>query len=113
MTKPHRRWRPKGQLLILTVVAVGSALLYWEQTAMLYALSTAAICLLLVMVAFADLEGNDTRDNHRAITTSPLSTKEIEVASSPAPLARRVDRRSRDRLLAHVAAEKAEIESHD
>jgi hypothetical protein len=36
-----------------------SAMLYWEQTALIYALSTLAIAALLLVVAFSDLEGRD------------------------------------------------------
>ncbi|HEX7773851.1 MAG TPA: hypothetical protein VF435_15625 [Pyrinomonadaceae bacterium] len=39
--------------------AIIIALLYWEQAAMLYVLSTLAICALLVVVMFANLEGRD------------------------------------------------------
>ncbi|HYG09645.1 MAG TPA: hypothetical protein VD835_06705 [Pyrinomonadaceae bacterium] len=36
-----------------------SAMLYWEQTALIYVLSTLAITSLLLVVAFSDLEGRD------------------------------------------------------
>jgi hypothetical protein len=39
------------------------ALLYWEQTELLYVLSTLAMCGLLLVVAFSDLEGRDKELN--------------------------------------------------
>jgi hypothetical protein len=36
-----------------------SAMLYWEQSAFIYVLSTLAIAALLLVVAFSDLEGRD------------------------------------------------------
>ena len=35
------------------------ALLYWEQAAVLYVLSTVAMCALLLVVAFSNLEARD------------------------------------------------------
>ncbi|HEX6622311.1 MAG TPA: hypothetical protein VF064_01270 [Pyrinomonadaceae bacterium] len=39
--------------------AIVAALLYWEQTAALYVLSTLAMSALLLVVAFSDLEGKE------------------------------------------------------
>ena len=41
------------------------ALLYWEQTAALYVLSTLAICALMLVVAFSNLEARD-KELHQA-----------------------------------------------
>ena len=41
------------------------ALLYWEQAAVLYVLSTLAICALLLVVMFSNLEGQD-KELHQA-----------------------------------------------
>ncbi|HWT02737.1 MAG TPA: hypothetical protein VN256_20990 [Pyrinomonadaceae bacterium] len=43
-----------------------SALLYWEQAALLYLLSTLAMCALLLVVAFSDLEGKEVELNESA-----------------------------------------------
>jgi hypothetical protein len=48
---------------VFGVTAAVSALLYWEQTALLYVLSTLAMCGLLLVVAFSDLEGRDKELN--------------------------------------------------
>ena len=45
--------------------AIVLALLYWEQAALIYALSTLAICALLVVVMFSNLEGRD-KELHQA-----------------------------------------------
>ena len=41
------------------------ALLYWEQTAVLYILSTLAMCALMLVVAFSNLEARD-KELHQA-----------------------------------------------
>ena len=41
------------------------ALMYWEQTAALYILSTLAMCALMVVVAFSNLEARD-KELHEA-----------------------------------------------
>lgn len=43
------------------------ALLYWEQTALLYVLSTLAICGLMLVVAFSNLEAKDKELRKRAL----------------------------------------------
>jgi hypothetical protein len=45
--------------------AIVIALLYWEQAAVLYVLSTLAICALLLVVMFSNLEGQD-KELHQA-----------------------------------------------
>jgi len=55
----RRRMRTKTFIWMLSVLAAVAALLYWEQTALLFVISTLAVCILLLVVAFADLEGKD------------------------------------------------------
>lgn len=55
------KWRGRTYLLILGALVVVSLLIYWEQTALLYVVSTLLICGILLIVAFADLEGKDRR----------------------------------------------------
>lgn len=43
------------------------ALLYWEQTGLLFLLSTLAICGLLLVVAFSNLEARDEEIHDRAL----------------------------------------------
>ena len=68
--------------------AVVIALLYWEQAAVLYVLSTLAICALLLVVMFSNLETRDRKlhqaalekmDARDAESTRPTSLKK-EVA---------------------------------
>lgn len=54
-----RRWRGRTYVVILSVLVIVSLLIYWEQTALLYVISTLLICAVLMVVAFADLEGKD------------------------------------------------------
>lgn len=55
----RRKWRGRTYVLILSAIVIVSLLIYWEQTALLYFISTLLICAVLMIVAFADLEGKD------------------------------------------------------
>ncbi len=55
----RRKWRFNNKLYLVAAVGVVSALIYWEQTALLYVVSTIAICAIMLIVAFANLEGKD------------------------------------------------------
>ena len=57
--RKRRKWRGRTKLYALAALIVASALIYWEQAALLYVVSTLMICLLLFAVAFANLEGRD------------------------------------------------------
>jgi len=61
--KTRRRTSRRKYIWIIGSVAVVSALLYWEQAALLYVLSTLMVCALLLVVAFSDLEGRDRKLN--------------------------------------------------
>ena len=54
-----RRWRGRTYVVILSTLVILSLLIYWEQSALLYVISTLLICAVLMVVAFADLEGKD------------------------------------------------------
>lgn len=57
--RKRRSRRRRTYIWALSGLAAVSALIYWEQTALLFVLSTLAICVLLILVAFANLEGRD------------------------------------------------------
>jgi hypothetical protein len=59
MRKKRRGWCWRTYLLALAAVGSVSALLYLEQAAVLYLISSVLICGLLLVVAFADLERRD------------------------------------------------------
>ena len=61
--RPKRRYRKFGWIFGTSVIVI--ALLYWEQAAVLYVLSTLAICALLLVVMFSNLEGRD-KELHEA-----------------------------------------------
>jgi len=63
--KMQRRRRRK--FFWLFAAAAVAALLFEEQTAVLYVLSTLAICGLLIVVAFSDLEARDAEMQTAAI----------------------------------------------
>lgn len=77
-------------------MAFVAALLYWEQTAVLYVLSTLAMCALLLVVAFSDLEGRDRELTEAAGQgkTVPAGADETTTAAAPRP-ERRAARRKR------------------
>jgi hypothetical protein len=52
------------------------ALLYWEQTALLYVLSTLAMCGLMLVVGSSDLEAKDKEIHNRGL--EKLSTNSDE-----------------------------------
>ena len=56
-TRKRRKWRGRTKLFALGALALVSALIYWEQVALLYVVSTVLMCLVLLAAAFADLEG--------------------------------------------------------
>ena len=68
---------------IFAASATVIALLYWEQTAALYILSTLAVCALMLIVAFSNLEARD-RELHQAALEKPGSAND-EVSSTPSP----------------------------
>lgn len=55
----RKRVRKKALLYLSTATIVVVALLYFEQIAALFVLATLALSAFLVVVAFADLKGND------------------------------------------------------
>ena len=55
-----RRWLT--YLWIVGIVLVVSLLIYFERTALLYVLATLGVTALLLVVAFADLGGDDRSD---------------------------------------------------
>lgn len=60
-TRKRRKWRGRTKLFALGALALISALIYWEQVALLYVASTVLMCLVLLAAAFADLEGKDRK----------------------------------------------------
>jgi hypothetical protein len=54
-----RRWRTS--FWIVGIVLIVSVLIYFERTALLYVLATIGVTTLLLIVAFADLGGDDRR----------------------------------------------------
>ena len=78
---------------VFGATAAVSAMLYWEQTALLYVLSTLAMCGLLLVVAFSDLEGRDKELNRPdvandvAAAVGGVTTNAASPASVDAPQA--------------------------
>ena len=58
-----RRYRKFAWIIGTSAIVI--VLLYWEQAAVLYVLSTVAICALLVVVMFTNLEARD-KELHQA-----------------------------------------------
>ncbi len=79
--------RRRTALLLLLITSAGIAtLLYFEQVAVIYVLATLALVILLLIVAFADLErvgrGDESADSK---TSSPNDAKQNQpVTLSPA-----------------------------
>lgn len=64
----RRKWRLNSKLYLLAAVVVVSALIYWEQTALLYVVSTLAISVIMLIVAFANLERTDKEQQQASLT---------------------------------------------
>jgi hypothetical protein len=97
VNKPGRQKGRRGKLIwVFGAVASVSALLYLEQTALLYVLSTLAVCGLMLVVAFSDLEGRD-KEMHESNLNDPAATADDnEMTTAPAPhRVRRVTKRRR------------------
>jgi len=60
-TRKRHKWRGRTKLFALGALVFISALIYWEQAALLYVASTVLICAVLLAVAFADLESKDRK----------------------------------------------------
>lgn len=84
-TRGHRG-RRRTFLWVAGSAAVVTALLYWEQAALLYVLSTLAMCTLLFVVAFSDLEGVDkklTGDSRSVISAEAVGGEAAAVPETP------------------------------
>lgn len=79
--KTRRRWRRRTYVWTLISVAVVSALLYWEQVALLYFISSVWTCGLLLRVAFSDLESRDKELSEPEIDTRTATTKRHDTAA--------------------------------
>lgn len=74
----------RGRLIwVWSAVAFVSALLYWEQTALLYVLSTLAMCGLLLVVAFSDLEGRDKELTESTLKERAAAADDNETTTAP------------------------------
>jgi len=58
-TRKRRKWRGRTKLYALSALVLVSALIYWEQAALLYVASTIFICVVLIVVAFGNLHHQD------------------------------------------------------
>ncbi|HYV03583.1 MAG TPA: hypothetical protein VFB82_03295 [Blastocatellia bacterium] len=84
-TTKRRSLRRRTYIWMLSTLAVASALIYWEQTALLYAISTLAMCILLFMVAFANIEGGELETNQPAEADDASIHESNVMAGAPSP----------------------------
>ncbi|HEU4835964.1 MAG TPA: hypothetical protein VFS90_16170 [Pyrinomonadaceae bacterium] len=73
-----RRYRKFTWIIGSSAIVI--ALLYWEQAAVLYVLSTLAMCAVLLVVAFSNLEGR-ARELHQ-VSLKKMDAQEAESTSS-------------------------------
>jgi hypothetical protein len=78
--RKRRVWQRRTYIWVLSGLITISALIYFEQTAVLFVLSTLAMCVLLTVVAFADLEGRD-KALHQQSESSPRKDATVPVAA--------------------------------
>ena len=60
-------WRFRKFAWIFGTSPIVISLLYWEQAAVLYVLATLAVCALLLVVAFSNLEARDNELHQAAL----------------------------------------------
>lgn len=79
--------RGRGRFIwgLSAVAFVSALLLYWEQTALLYLLSTLVMCGLLLVVAFSDLEGRDKALRESTLNEKSATAGDGEMTAAPAP----------------------------
>jgi hypothetical protein len=82
--RKRRSWRRSTYIWILSGLTGVSALIYWEQTALLFVLSTLAMCALLTVVALADLEGRDRELHNQPETAGKPGFESNPTTTSPA-----------------------------
>ena len=63
--------------------AIVIALLYWEQAAVLYVLSTLGICAVLLVIAFSNLEARDKELHQAALEKMDARNAESTRSASP------------------------------
>ena len=80
-TGSKRRYRKFAW--IFGTSAIVMALLYWEQAAVLYVLSTLAICALLLVVMFSNLEARDKELHQAALEKMDARDSKLARATSP------------------------------
>jgi len=94
----RRVWRRRTYIWTLSGLGIVSALIYWDQTALLFVLSTVAMCVLLIMVAISDLEGRDKELHKEADSLKPAAdsnlTKDTLAPVSAASSVRKRTKRS-------------------
>ena len=71
----RRRRRTVTYTWIAALSLIVIALIYWEQTALLYILATLGVTALLVVVALADLQGNAPASESSRPENAPTETK--------------------------------------
>ena len=76
-----RRYRKFAWIFGSSAIVI--ALLYWEQAAALYVLSTLAMCAVLLVVAFSNLEARD-KELHQAALENIVAREEEESSHSAA-----------------------------
>lgn len=92
------RARGKGQrsklIWVSSAVAFVSALIYWEYVALLYVISTLAMCGLLLVVAFSDLKGGDKELSASTLNERAATANDTEMTTASPPYrVRRVTKR--------------------
>ena len=76
-----RRYRKFAWIFGTSAIVI--ALLYWEQAALLYVISTLAICAVLLVVMFSNLEGRDKELHEAAVKKMDAPDAESSRYTSP------------------------------
>lgn len=83
--RKQRVWHRRTYIWTLSGLGIISGLIYWEQTALLFVLSTVAMCVLLILVGIADLEGRD-KELHKEADSPKAATENNPTKNSSVPV---------------------------
>lgn len=94
--------RRKTLFRVMVVTVSAGAMLYWEFTALLYVISTLAMCALLLAVAFSKLEERDERLPPVSLDEESAINSDVQTPATSNTFSARSDRERRVNSQRHL-----------
>ena len=82
--KQKRRWRRTTWVSLLSGLTIAGSLLYWDQVAWLYILSTLGVTVLMLIVAFSDLQDGEEVSTNATGFDDQTATRDVRITDTPA-----------------------------